>query len=130
ILSGRGREKYYQTCDEVAFIDPPRTTNAIGKVKAWRYRIQQVRRLKQEKKIDISISFLEGPDYVNVLTKGKEKVVLSIRGSKMHDKVIAGAMGTARKKVLIPWLYKKADEIICVTNALKTELADHFGIRP
>ncbi len=128
ILSGTDREKFYKTCKNVVFIDPPAHSGVIGKIKAWRYRIQRLKRLKKETNADVSISFLEGPDYVNVLTKGKEKVVLSIRGSKMHDKVISGTMGAIRKKILIPRFYSKADEIVCVTNALTDELHLHFGI--
>ncbi|MCB0697312.1 MAG: glycosyltransferase, partial [Chitinophagaceae bacterium] len=58
----------------------------------------------------------------------REKVVLSIRGSKMFDKVISGFMGQVRKKVLIPFLYKRADNIVCVTQALADELNTYFGI--
>lgn len=128
ILSGTDRSKYYKTCKEVVFVDPPVSQNAWQKIAAWRYRIKKVKEIKRSHKIDVSISFLEGPDYVNVLTKGKEKVVLSIRGSKMFDKVISGWMGTVRKKVLIPFLYKRADEIICVTEALADELNHYFNI--
>lgn len=128
ILSGTDREKFYKTCKNVIFIDPPAHSGIVGKIKAWRYRLQKLKQLKRDLKIDTSISFLEGPDYVNVLTKGKEKVVLSIRGSKMHDKVISGAMGKIRKQLLIPQLYKKANEIVCVTDALADELHEHFGI--
>lgn len=128
ILSGTGRDKYYKTCEKVVFVDPPQSSNILQKIGAWRYRIKRVKAIKKEHNIDISISFLEGPDYVNVLTKGREKVVLSIRGSKMFDKVISGWMGVVRKKVLIPYLYKKADEIVCVTHALADELNYYFNI--
>ena len=128
ILSGTGRQKYYKTCDDVVFIDPPTHTGAIGKIVAWRYRLKRMKQLKKEKAIDVSVSFLEGPDYVNVLTRGREKLVLSVRGSKVHDGQISGSQGALRKKILIPWLYKKADEIVTVTDALKQELVDHFSI--
>jgi glycosyltransferase involved in cell wall biosynthesis len=128
ILSGKDREKFYKTCDKVVFIDPPEHSSILGKIQAWRYRLSKVKALKKETKADVSISFLEGPDYVNAMTKGGEKVVLSIRGSKMHDKVIAGSKGQLRKKVLIPMFYKRADEIVCVTNALSDEMQEHFGI--
>ena len=130
ILSGTDREKFYKTCDKVVFIDPPVHTGIWGKIQAWRYRLNKVRALKKESKADISISFLEGPDYVNAMTKGKEKVVLSIRGSKIYDRVIAGSKGQLRKKVLIPMLYKKADEIVCVTHALADEMEQYFNIAP
>lgn len=129
ILSGTGREKYYQTCEKVVFIDPPAHQGVIGKINAWRYRIRKIKELKKNSNIDVSISFLEGPDYVNVLTRGKEKIVLSIRGSKIHDKEIGGTKGKLRKHILIPSLYKRADQIICVAQALADELHNHFGIK-
>lgn len=128
ILSGTDRTKYYQTCKQVLFVDPPAHSGAIGKVKAWRYRLKRVKEIKRQYNIDVSISFLEGPDYVNVLTRGKEKIALSIRGSKMFDKEISGRMGAVRKKWLIPSLYKRADEIVCVTQALADELNTYFNI--
>lgn len=126
ILSGTDRDKYYKTCKQVVFIDPPAYTSTWGKIQAWRHRINKIKELK--KGVDVSISFLEGPDYVNVITKGKEKVVLSIRGSKMFDAEIAGSGGSFRKKILIPTLYKRANEIVCVTKALAEELHQYFAI--
>lgn len=128
LLSGKERTRYYPTCDDVLFVDPPDHRNVWGKVKAWQYRIRRIRSIKKEKGIAVSISFLEGPDYINVLTKGKEKVVLSIRGSKVYDKEIAGLSGYIRKKILIPWLYARADEMVCVTEALAREMQVYFGI--
>lgn len=128
ILSGKGRERFYQTCQRVVFIDPPEHSGIIGKIKSWRHRLKKIRQIKHDNSIEVSISFLEGPDYINILTRGKEKIVLSIRGSKMFDKVIAGFMGPVRKKVLIPYLYKKADEIVCVSEALAKELHTYFNI--
>ncbi len=128
ILSGKDRTQYYKTCEEVIFVDPPESKNALQKIGAWRYRLRRIKEIKKAYKIDVSISFLEGPDYVNVLTKGREKIVLSIRGSKMFDKVISGWMGTVRKKALIPFLYKRADTIVCVTQALAEELHTYFNI--
>lgn len=128
LLSGKDRTQYYKTCKEVIFVDPPEGTGVLQKIGAWRYRINKIKEIKRSYNIDVAISFLEGPDYVNVLTKGKEKVVLSIRGSKMFDKVISGFMGQVRKKALIPFLYKRADSIVCVTQALADELHQYFNI--
>lgn len=128
ILSGKDRTQYFKTCREVIFVDPPKSNNTLQKISAWRYRLKRIKEIKKEYNIDVSISFLEGPDYVNVLTKGREKIVLSIRGSKMFDKVISGWMGTVRKKALIPFLYNRADTIVCVTQALAEELHTYFNI--
>jgi glycosyltransferase involved in cell wall biosynthesis len=128
ILSGTEREKYYKTCSTVVFIDPPADKSPLGKIKAWRFRLKKLREIKRNNNIDVAISFLEGPDYANVLTRVNEKVVLSIRGSKVFDKQISGVSGWVRKNVLIPVLYKKADKLVCVTDALGREMAEHFHI--
>lgn len=128
ILSGKGRERFYKTCSNVIFVDPPDASNIFDKIKGWQYRLKKIREIKRKHAIDVSISFLEGPDYVNVLTRYGEKVVLSVRGSKVFDKEIAGMMGVLRRRLLIPQLYKRSDEIVCVTDALKDELQQHFNI--
>jgi glycosyltransferase involved in cell wall biosynthesis len=129
ILSGRDRQSYYKTCDNLVFIDPPQARSWFGKLSAWRYRLRKLRQLKASAAIDVSISFLEGPDYANVLSRVTEKVVLSIRGSKLYDGQISGLMGRMRKSLLIPFFYRKADQIVCVTDALCRELSDHFSIK-
>ena len=128
ILSGKARERYYETCQRVIFIDPPEHTGIIGKIKSWRYRLKKIRKIKEDNSIEVSISFLEGPDYINVLTRGKEKIVLSIRGTKAFDKGISGLMGLIRKKLLMPFLYSRADEIVCVAEALSKEMNTFFKI--
>ena len=129
ILSGRDRAQYYQTCEKVVFVDPPVYKSYINKLKGWKYRIQKIGQLKRENNIDVSISFLEGPDYANIMSKGTEKTVLSIRGTKVFDKRISGWMGLVRKKILMPYLYQRADEIVCVSQALSDELNKYFKIK-
>ncbi|HTM64680.1 MAG TPA: glycosyltransferase [Flavipsychrobacter sp.] len=128
LLSGKDRERFYKTCSNVVFVDPPDARNTLDKIKGWQYRLRKIKEIKRKNAIDVSISFLEGPDYANVLTRGQEKVVLSVRGSKVFDKEIAGFTGLLRRRLLIPQLYKRADEIVCVTDALKEELQNHFHI--
>lgn len=129
ILSGKDRAQYYQTCERVVFVDPPVYKTYISKLKGWKYRIDKIKELKRANNIDVSISFLEGPDYANVMSKGKEKIVLSIRGTKEFDKQISGLMGIVRKKILMPLLYNRAKEIVCVSQALSDEMNKYFGIK-
>jgi glycosyltransferase involved in cell wall biosynthesis len=73
----------------------------------------------------VAISFLEGADYINVLSRQQEKVVLSIRGSKHHDETIAASFPWIRHKVLIPLLYRRADLIVTVNQGIARELLDY-----
>ncbi|MDW8331335.1 MAG: glycosyltransferase [Cyclobacteriaceae bacterium] len=94
----------------------------------WK-RVRKVRALKRKLKIDVSISFLEGADYVNLLSREKEKVILSIRGSKKFDHNIRGISGWIRKRLMIPWLYNRADACTAVTEGIRNELLREFRIR-
>jgi glycosyltransferase involved in cell wall biosynthesis len=93
-------------------------------------RVAQLRHLKQRLGTDVCISHLEGADYVNLLSKGREKVVLLIQGSKTYDDNINGATGFLRKKILMPWLYKRADHIVTVSRDIIPEMVRDFGIDP
>lgn len=93
-------------------------------------RVSQLKQLKQRLKTDICISHLEGADYVNLLSKGQEKVILLIQGSKSHDRNISGPTGWLRKSVLMPLLYKRADRIVCVSRDIIPEMVDDYGVAP
>ncbi len=108
----------------------PAGRNLLDKVHMFARRVARVRRLKKEHRIDVCISFLEGADYVNVLSRQGERVVLSIRGSKVHDAEIAGWMGGLRHRALIPGAFRLADEVITVSEGLRSELVRHFGVDP
>lgn len=103
---------------------------AATKLRNFFRRVAQLRRLKQRLGTDVCISHLEGADYVNLLSKGREKVVLLIQGSKSYDENISGATGFLRKKVLMPWLYKRADHIVTVSRDIIPELVRDFGVDP
>ena len=98
------------------------------KLKIWKQRQRELKRIKKEEEIDVSISFLEGANYLNAKTKGNERVVLSVRGSKQFDHKISGLSGWFRKKILIPKYFKKADQIVSVSDGIKDELTHFFGL--
>jgi glycosyltransferase involved in cell wall biosynthesis len=100
----------------------------LSKGIALRQRIKRLRALKDKHNIDVAISFLEGADYINVLSKRKEKVVLSIRGSKVHDENMRKYFYWLRSSVLIPWLYKKADRIVAVNQGIVRELQQYHRL--
>ena len=111
-------------------LDVPGGRDLPEKARMFARRVARVRSLKRQHRIDVCISFLEGADYVNVLSRQGERVVLSIRGSKLHDAEIAGWMGALRRRVLIPGAFSLADHVVTVTEGLRNELVHHFGVDP
>lgn len=105
-----------------------RPTTWLGKsINFWR-RVRRLRKIKRQYKIDISISFLEGADYMNILSAIGEKIVVSIRGSKQFDQNIRGLAGYIRKSWLMPYFYNKASVIVAVNKGIAEELTTNFGV--
>lgn len=102
----------------------------IGSVVHFWQRIQRFRRLKKRFDPDITISFMEGADYINMLSGGKDRKVIVVQGSKVGDLNISGTIGRLRHNMLMPWFYKKADRIICVSEDIRKEMTDVYGIAP
>lgn len=113
---------------ELIDLQIPAGKNILSKIYFFIKRVLMLRRYKKGLNIETSISFLEGADYVNIFSRISDQVIISIRGSKLHDENIRGTLGYLRKHILIPWLYNKANCIVTVNESIKRELSSHFGI--
>lgn len=113
----------------VASLDVPGGGGAIAKLRHFGRRIRRLAALKRRMKPALTISHLEGADYVNVLAGGPGKRLLVIHGSKLHDANIRGPLGWFRRRVMIPRLYNRADLIVTVAQEIAIEL-EAMGVRP
>lgn len=97
-------------------------------LKVWNFirRIKALRKFKIKHDPAVSISFLEGADFVNLLSKQQDKIIYSIRGSKINDETISGEIGKLRLKYLLPFFLRKADKIVVVNEGIKNELTTIF----
>jgi glycosyltransferase involved in cell wall biosynthesis len=110
---------------ELLYLHVGAGSGVVGKTLAFLTRIRRLHKLKRRFGADVAISFLEGADYINILSRHKEKIVLSVRGSKHHDETIASSFPWVRNKVLIPFLYRRADVIVTVNQGIARELVDY-----
>ena len=120
----------YPSGNEVVSLAVAGGGSPVEKIRNFGRRVGRLRDLKSRLHTDVCVSHLEGADYVNLLSKGAEKVVLCIHGSKLHDGNITGLVGWLRKKVLMPGLYNRADKIVTVSRDINPELIDGFGVKP
>lgn len=118
----------YPSGNEIHSLSVPAGKNVITKIYFFLLRIYRLRKLKANLKIDYAISHLEGADYVNILSSCGEKIVLCVHGSKIYDHAIRGVVGWLRKRVMIPFLYKKVNHIITVAEGIADELINNFKI--
>jgi glycosyltransferase involved in cell wall biosynthesis len=118
----------YRSSNPVISLDVSAGKNILQKTWNLVMRVRRLKKVKNELEIDLSISHLEGADYVNLLSAGRGATILCIHGSKIHDKAIVGVLGWVRKKILIPFLYNRADRIVAVVDGIANELQGHFGV--
>lgn len=110
-------------------LDVPASNSYAAKVMNFFRRVVRLKRIKRTFKPDFSISFLEGADYVNVLSSSGEKILLYMHGSKSFDRNIRGFVGWIRKKILVPFFYSFAHQILVVNDRLRMELIEHFKLK-
>lgn len=84
-----------------------------------------IKKLKKKYQIDVAISFMEACNFLNVCSKGKEKVFVSVRTVLSERKEQAGFLQDNR---LIRILYKRADRVIAVSNYVKRDLSENYKI--
>jgi len=87
-------------------------------------RFISLRRLKQKYKIGVSISFMEGPNLLNILSRVDDRVLISVRNYLSED--LSGP-----EAIYLPFikpLYKRSDKIITVSHAVKYDLFKNFNI--
>lgn len=118
----------YPSGNPVRSLGVPGGGSALAKMQNFWLRVTRLRQLKKELGCDVAVSHLEGADYINLLSKGREKAVVLIQGSKVHDRNISGAVGMLRKKVLMPWLYQRADKMVTVSRDIIPEMTEVFGV--
>jgi len=113
-------------------LDVPAGKNFFQKIFYFFLRIRRLRKLKRKHHVDVSISHLEGADYINILSRlPAERIICWIHGTKKHDRNISGIAGWFRKNVLIPWLYNRpGNTIITVSEGIRAELISFFGLNP
>lgn len=97
-------------------LDTPEVT---GRLKRWWRRWRRVRKLKREH--DICISFLSGPNMVNVLA-GAQGAVISLRGSRIYDPVAPAWQRRIFRYLIDPVILTRAWRVVPVSEGLKEEV--------
>lgn len=90
-----------------------------------RHKVDELKELKKKYKIDIAISFMQYANYLNILSKDKEKVVLTTHSVNSEyaklDKSVLWAEETFRD------LYQYADLITFPSDFCRDDWLAHYG---
>lgn len=125
IVSFDARKKGYSYDGEIIDLNSKASKNPLRKILNTFSRIINVRNIKTEKKIELAISLLSGPNLVNILSRKKEKVIVSVRN--FISKSNSGFYGKMHK-ILLRVIYNKADSVVVVSKAIEKDLIENYGI--
>lgn len=86
-----------------------------------------MRKYKRKYKIDVSISFMEEFNYINVLSKGRDMVITRICTilSKREDL----QKSYLYKKELVRFMYNHADKVVVMTAYAMNEMIQQYGVK-
>ena len=122
-------DRVYPTFGRLTSLGVSAGNNVVAKAKFFLQRCWRLRLLKKKERPDITISHMEGANYVNVLSGGNDKKVLVIHGSKTApDSNYTGFLDWIQRKALIPYLFRLADRIVPVSDGIKHELTQSYGL--
>lgn len=85
-------------------------------------RASAVRKIKKKYNIKCSISLLDGPNIVNVLSKCGEKTIVSVRNRLSSENV-----GALRKKLIV-FSSMHSDLTVCLSKMVEKDMKEYFGI--
>jgi glycosyltransferase involved in cell wall biosynthesis len=111
---------------KLPFSKDPSTNPLHARVVRFIILAYKLRRIKKQEKIDVSISFLEVSNIVNILSGGKGKKILSVRSYltnefKDHKRLIAFGK-------IIRMLYNSADQIVLPSARIREDLIENFNV--
>lgn len=105
----------------------PAHGNYLVKIITFIKRILAVRKLKKGHKIEVTISFMEAANHVNLLSKINDQIIISIHTSLSSN--YSGLL-SAIYRIFIKITYNhKTDSIVTVSNGIKNDLIENFSIK-
>lgn len=85
----------------------------------------QMRRLKRQYHIDAAISFMEEFNYINVLSKGREKVIARVCTILSTRKELNGFL---YKKGIVRFFYSRADRVVVMSRYAWKDMCGFYGV--
>ena len=127
ILYGSNSEVEYPYMGELKYLDTKNGNNYISKFYLLIKRVKEVKKIKKAHPEDTTISFLEYPNLINLLTRSHGKSIISVRNHMTNKhKGIKGFFW----RISFRLMYNKADLVVAISEGVKRDLIDNYSIKP
>lgn len=117
----------YRFDGEVVVLNPLKSNfKKIADVYDLYYLTKEIKRYKTKYHIDVAISFMEKYNIANILSKGREKVIVRVCTilSMRND-----MKGVLYNRFLLRVLYNRADNVVVPSRYGKRDLVKNYGIK-
>lgn len=119
-----GQNQTYPYGGELIDLKLPPKKNLWGKFRNLITRVRVVRKIKKDHKIVCSISLMDGPNLVNVLSKGKDKVITSVRIFMSESR----KSNLRNTRLIMRLIALGSDRIVSLSHAVKKDLINNFKV--
>lgn len=93
------------------------------------YRIKRIREIKRENQIDRTISLMDGANIVNVLSRVRDRVIVSV-----HTNMRGLRKPRTMAEKIRAWVYRqaltKADRVVVVSEGVRQSIIEDNAIQP
>ncbi|ADQ13544.1 glycosyltransferase [Halanaerobium hydrogeniformans] len=115
----------YSHKGKVIKVESNTSKNIFGKAYYLYKRVNNLKKLKKKFKIDITISFLDHANFLNIFSRYNDKVLIS-----EHNYINADKGNLSKRGAFFRFFYNRADEIVVVSKGIKNNLINNFNINP
>ena len=121
VITFDGQGQMYETGGQLIDLQLPASDNKVVQSINLIRRVRKVRNIKRDNSVSCSISFLNGPNLINYLSRYHDKVIMSVRTFLSGRK-----MGFFEKKYS-ELIYNLSDCTIAISDYVRDDLIQKFG---
>ncbi len=114
----------YPYCGDLISLDIPATNNKFMRFINVFKRSAKLKKIKKENNIKCSISLLDGPNIVNVLSRDKDKVITSVRNF-LSDSEKTNIV----RKVCVRIISNCSDKVVAISEVVKQDLIENIKVK-
>lgn len=122
--------KDYDCRAEIVDIGGSNGKTALSRAAGILNRIGRAKRAKRDCNIDTTVSLMGAPNVVNILSRVRDRVIVSVRNFQSEELYSPSIPYTARigGRMSIRLLYHKADAIVALSRGVGLDLMENFGV--
>lgn len=117
---------YDYHAEKVSLNSPP-ASGYLGKVLKFVKRVQMLKKIKKKENAVCTISFADGPNIVNILSRSGDRIIISVHSVKT---LVQGVKKVIKfiSHFLYRILYRKADVVVCVSEGVRKDMIENFNV--